>query len=134
MVRQKRDRCVFTIMNNEYEFFPIWLNYYSKFFEPQDIYVLDHNSDGEFFEQVQQLSREGKFNLQRVYNYALFDHDWLRNTVTDYQHFLINSYNSLQYSSISLGGSLGSKKSLWKHLPNNSTTYSLEINLIKFLL
>jgi len=100
MVRQKRDRCVFTIMNNEYEFFPIWLNYYSKFFEPQDIYVLDHNSDGEFFEQVQQLSREGKFNLQRVYNYALFDHDWLRNTVTDYQHFLINSYKSTLFIEI----------------------------------
>ena len=100
MVRQKRDRCVFTIMNNEYEFFPIWLNYYSKFFEPQDIYVLDHNSDGEFFEQVQQLSREGKFNLQRVYNYALFDHDWLRSTVTDYQHFLINSYKSTLFIEI----------------------------------
>jgi hypothetical protein len=100
MVRQKRDRCVFTIMNNEYEFFPIWLNYYSKFFEPQDIYVLDHNSDGEFFEQVQQLSREGKFNLQRVYNYALFDHGWLQSTVTDYQHFLINSYNSTLFIEI----------------------------------
>ena len=100
MERQKRDRCVFTIMNNEYEFFPIWLNYYSKYFEPQDIYVLDHNSDGEFFEQVQQLSREGKFNLQRIYNYALFDHEWMLMTVTAYQHFLINSYKSVLFIEI----------------------------------
>lgn len=100
MDRQKRDRCVFTIMNNEYEFFPIWLNYYSKYFDPQDIYVLDHNSTGEFFDNVQQLSREGKFNLQRVYNYALFDHDWLRQTVTDYQAFLVNSYKSILFIEI----------------------------------
>jgi len=100
MERKKRERCVFTIMNNEYDFFSIWLNYYSKFFDPQDIYVLDHNSDGEFFEQVQQLSREGKFNLQRVYNYALFDHEWLLYTVCDYQKFLLNSYNSTLFTEI----------------------------------
>ena len=100
MERKKRERCVFTIMNNEYDFFPIWLNYYSKFFDPQDIYVLDHNSEGEFFEQVQQLSREGKFNLQRVYNYALFDHAWLQSTVCDFQRFLINSYNSTLFIEI----------------------------------
>jgi hypothetical protein len=100
MERKKRERCVFTIMNNEYDFFPIWLNYYSKFFDPQDIYVLDHNSEGEFFEQVQQLSKEGKFNLQRVYNYALFDHAWLQSTVCDFQCFLINSYNSTLFIEI----------------------------------
>jgi hypothetical protein len=100
MERKKRERCVFTIMNNEYDFFPIWLNYYSKFFDPQDIYVLDHNSEGEFFEQVQQLSREGKFNLQRVYNYALFDHAWLQSTVCDFQRFLLNSYNSTLFIEI----------------------------------
>ena len=100
MDRQKRDRCVFTIMNNEYEFFPIWLNYYSKYFDAQDIYVLDHNSTGEFFDNIQQQAREGKFNLQRVYNYALFDHDWLRQTVTDYQAFLVNSYKSVLFIEI----------------------------------
>lgn len=100
MKRHKRDCCVFTIMNNEHEFFPIWLNYYSKYFEPEDIYVLDHDSSGLFFENVKQKSIEGRFNLQRVYNYALFDHDWLRQTVTDFQHFLINSYRAVLFTEI----------------------------------
>ena len=43
---------------------------------------------------------EGKFNLQRVYNYALFDHGWLQSTVTDYQRFLINSYKSTLFIEI----------------------------------
>ena len=29
---------------NEAVFLPIWLRYYSRFFAPDDIYVLDHES------------------------------------------------------------------------------------------
>jgi hypothetical protein len=36
---------VFTIVYNEPIFLPIWLRYYSRFFAPDDIYVLDHQSD-----------------------------------------------------------------------------------------
>jgi hypothetical protein len=37
-------RAVFTMAYNESVFLPIWLRYYSRFFAPQDIYVLDHQS------------------------------------------------------------------------------------------
>src|SRR5215218_5536227 len=35
---------VLTIVRDERIFFPIWLRYYSRFFAPEDIYVLDHGS------------------------------------------------------------------------------------------
>lgn len=37
-------RAVFTMVYNESIFLPIWLRYYSRFFDPEDIYVLDHQS------------------------------------------------------------------------------------------
>jgi hypothetical protein len=36
---------VFTMVYNEPIYLPIWLRYYSRFFPPEDIYVLDHRSD-----------------------------------------------------------------------------------------
>ena len=43
MGAEKR-RAVLTIVQNEAVFLPIWLRYYSRFFAPDDIYVLDHES------------------------------------------------------------------------------------------
>ena len=43
----RRRRAVLTIVHDEPVFLPIWLRYYSRFFAPEDIYVLDHEtSDG----------------------------------------------------------------------------------------
>lgn len=45
---------IMVMVYNEPVFFPIWLRYYSQFFSPEDIYVLDHQTtdgsldDGEF--------------------------------------------------------------------------------------
>jgi hypothetical protein len=36
----KRPACIFTKVYNEPRFFPVWLDYYSRWFEPQDIHVL----------------------------------------------------------------------------------------------
>lgn len=41
----ERTRAVITMVNNEPVFMPIWLGYYSRFFAPQDIYVLDNETD-----------------------------------------------------------------------------------------
>jgi glycosyl transferase family 2 len=38
-------RAVLTMVYNEPVFLPIWLRYYSRFFAPEDIYVLDHRSN-----------------------------------------------------------------------------------------
>ncbi len=56
----KRRCCVFTFARNENVFLPIWLRYYSRFFEGQDIYVLDHGSDDGTVEACRQ---EHEFNV-----------------------------------------------------------------------
>ena len=40
----KRRKAAFTIVKNEPVMLPIWLSYYSKHFDLQDLYVLDHQS------------------------------------------------------------------------------------------
>jgi hypothetical protein len=42
--RMSRSSAVFTMVYNEPVFLPIWLRYYSRFFAPDDIYVLDQGS------------------------------------------------------------------------------------------
>jgi hypothetical protein len=39
-----RKIAAFTMVKNEKWFLPIWLNYYTKFIDERDIYVLDHAS------------------------------------------------------------------------------------------
>lgn len=40
----KKDICIFTLVRNESYFLPKWLNYYGRFFDKNDMYVLDDNS------------------------------------------------------------------------------------------
>lgn len=41
---EKRQKAIFTFICNGHKFFGLWYNYYKKFFEPQDIWVLDMGS------------------------------------------------------------------------------------------
>jgi hypothetical protein len=40
----KKDICIFTLAKNESYFLPKWIKYYNKFFDKNDMYVLDDNS------------------------------------------------------------------------------------------
>jgi hypothetical protein len=40
----KKRRAVITVVHNEPVFLPIWLSYYSRFFEPDDLYVIDNET------------------------------------------------------------------------------------------
>jgi hypothetical protein len=78
-------RAVFTIVKNESVFFPIWLRYYSQFFDAGDIYVLDHETtDG---------STDGSgFNREIVRYRFVEDATWLTDTVKARQRELLESY------------------------------------------
>ena len=41
----KKKCAIFTMARNENIFLPIWLRYYSNFFAPEDIFILDHLTD-----------------------------------------------------------------------------------------
>jgi hypothetical protein len=78
-------RAILTIVRNEQVFLPIWLNYYSKFFKAEDIYVLDHQStDG---------STEGPGFVRIPVSQPAFGVGWQRDVQQRYQHELIDHYD-----------------------------------------
>jgi hypothetical protein len=40
----RRCRAVVTMAHNEAVFLPIWWKYYARFFAPEDIYIIDHDT------------------------------------------------------------------------------------------
>jgi hypothetical protein len=80
-----QSRAVVTIVHDEAVFFPIWLNYYGRFFAPDDIYVLDHETtDGS-------TDREGFVRIP--VEHECVDMRWLRDTIQAKQNELIERYD-----------------------------------------
>jgi hypothetical protein len=89
----RRKRAVFTIVQNEPVFLPLWLRYYGRFFDPSDIYVLDHDStDGST------SGLAGRCAVVPVHRTLSFDHTWLRDTAGSFQRFLLNSYDTVLFT------------------------------------
>jgi hypothetical protein len=80
-----RRHAVITIVHNEPVFLPIWLRYYSRFFAPEDIYVLDNESTDEFVKQ-------GGFVRIPVAHESV-DHPWMVETIEGLQHELLDRYD-----------------------------------------
>jgi hypothetical protein len=81
----KKDVAIFTIVKNESYFLPIWIKHYSKFFKKEDIYILDHQSnDGS--------TNNLDVNVVPVINELAFDHQWLVDTVENFQKKLLEEY------------------------------------------
>lgn len=74
-----------TIVHNEPVFLSIWLRYYSRFFAPSDIYVLDHDTtDG---------STAGGGFVRIPVSHDSVDHVWMVETVQALQHELLERYD-----------------------------------------
>jgi hypothetical protein len=80
-----RTRAVATIVHNEFVFLPIWLRYYSRFFAPEDIYVLDNNSTDE-------AMRAGGF-VRIPAEQGSVDHIWMVEQLQGLQHELLRRYD-----------------------------------------
>jgi len=94
----KRSRCVFTNVHNEHLFFPLWLRYYSQYFEPHDIYVIHLVRPVRFpFDDwmVQQNFRVIPI-LDRNYRHEQLIVNW----VTSIQHELLADYHSVLYTDV----------------------------------
>jgi len=88
-----RSRAAFTIVQNEAFFLPLWLDYYGRHFDAEDIYVLDHDSaDGST------RGLDGRCNVVPVHRDKSFDHMWLRSTVEAFQRFLLTAYDSVLFA------------------------------------
>jgi Glycosyl transferase family 2 len=77
-------RAVVTMVHNEAAFLPVWLGYYSRFFAPQDIYVLDNDStDGS-------TERDGFVRIPVAHDSV--DHEWMVSTIAGHQRELLERY------------------------------------------
>jgi hypothetical protein len=83
--RSRRTRALITIVHNEPVFLPIWLRYYSRFFAPEDIFVLDNDS------APGTLPEAGFVRIPASHDTV--DHTWMVRTVERLQHELIERYD-----------------------------------------
>ena len=72
---------------------PQWVAYYSRYFDPEDLYVLDHDST-----DASIAAFEGHCQVVRDHRTTSFDHRWLRSTVEDFQAFLLQSYETVLFA------------------------------------
>lgn len=87
----KKKCAVFTIVKNEKYFLPIWINHYKRYFDSSDIYILDHESDDGSTNNLD-------VNVINVTNEVAFDHEWLCNTVVDFQKKLLQEYTCVLFA------------------------------------
>jgi hypothetical protein len=87
-----RARAAFTIAQNEPVMLPLWLSYYGRYFDPDDLYVLDHDSSDGSTEGL-----EGRCRVVRVHQQTC-DHHWLKSTVELFQAFLLRSYDTVLFT------------------------------------
>ncbi len=77
-------RAIITMVHNEPVFLPIWLEYYSRFFATNDIYVLDNEStDG---------STLGPGFIRIPVQHGSVDHPWMVRTAQALQRQLLDRY------------------------------------------
>jgi hypothetical protein len=87
----KKKCAVFTIVKNEDYFLPIWIKHYQRFFDNSDIYVLDHQSDDDSTNNLD-------VNVVEVINELTFDHQWLVDTVENFQSKLLEEYECVLFA------------------------------------
>ncbi len=88
----RRRKAVFTMVHNEDRMLRVWLAYYSRHFAPEDIYVLDHDSDDG------STDRPG-FNRIPVSN-PEFDNVWQLEKVQDMQEKLLEDYDTVLFTDV----------------------------------
>jgi hypothetical protein len=87
----KKKSAVFTIVKNEDYFLPIWIKHYKKYFDESDIYILDHQSDNGSTNNL-------TVNVIPVINELAFDHQWLVDTVQNFQKELLEKYECVVFA------------------------------------
>lgn len=80
----------FTLVRNEKFFLPLILKYYSKYFNPEDMYVLDHDSNDGSTDNL-------ACNHVRV-THEFVDHVWMLDTVRNFQKQLLKQYEYVLFA------------------------------------
>jgi hypothetical protein len=95
-----KKHAIFTIVQNEPFFFPLWYRYYSGHYHYRKIYVLYHPLPQEDTLPEWIRSFAMGMNLVRVRRDKSFDHAWLRDQVEKFAAFLLGSYDTVTFTEI----------------------------------
>jgi len=87
-------KAIFTLQHNEQWYLPMWYKYYSQFFAPEDIYILCHNTD----KDLKPIFTNINANVRFLTTDAIFDHDWLLNTIQGFQRELLKKYDYVVFT------------------------------------
>lgn len=95
-----RPLAIFTIVQNEPVYLPIWVRHYlSKVECPADLHILDHQSVADGAQAVAAALHRG-ITVTPVTNSMSFDHVWLRDTVKAYQRKLLEHYKTVIFTEV----------------------------------
>jgi hypothetical protein len=87
---------IFTVVQDEPVFFPLWYDYYRKYYRSRHIYVLYHGLPLETRDPSWVLGNNA--NLVRIFRDESFDHTWLRLQVERFAAFLLGSYATVAFA------------------------------------
>jgi len=85
---------------NDDPFLEVWLSYYSAAAPDADLYVLDHESEGDHGKNLTQLQKMYPFHYIRVHEPTSFNSVWMVNVVRSFQTFLLQSYDIAAFSGV----------------------------------
>jgi hypothetical protein len=94
---------VFTIVQDEPFFFPLWCRYYRDHYSARHMYVLYHPLPDEETSQPAWLHTPlalTNINLVRIFRDESFDHKWLREQVERFAAFLLGSYDTVTFTEV----------------------------------
>lgn len=91
---------IFTMVQNETHFLKKWVEYYSAAFLPEDMYILSHDNyaGNPCFDLLEVVAADFGCTIINVSHPWSYDHVWMQQTVQKFQHFLLQSNETVVYT------------------------------------
>lgn len=98
----KRRCAAFTLQRDEFFHLPPWLKYYGQHFDPEDLYVIDHDSSLPEVRKLLNLLEEPPpaANVSMVHNDEIYNPDWYVSVVRAKQLELLQRYEYVLYTDV----------------------------------
>jgi hypothetical protein len=92
-MNRPKSKAIFTLVQNESYFLPLWIQYYCRYFE--HVFVLDHDTtDGSTD------SLPDNVHHIRLSHPYLYDHVWMNNVANEFQRELLKTYEVVMFAEV----------------------------------
>lgn len=94
---QKKKCAIFAMVQNEPVFLPLWLTYYGRFFDGDDMFIFDHRTSDDSVDKAAEQFHFRRFRLDYPFS---FDHQWFQFVAENVQHKLLADYEYVIFTDI----------------------------------